>query len=100
MARDDSSLRAVRRRQREKPFRPGGRATMSRRAVARFAVLTTLLALGLAYFLVARTSQDEPDERADEPAPLNRSGFREEGLKAGITFRMSFLPEEQGAKFK
>src|SRR5206468_1072617 len=74
---------------------------MSRRALARVAVpaaiLTSLFALGWACFLVAWNKQEE---RADEPARPDRPGFREEALKAGITFRMSFLPAEQGANFK
>jgi len=73
---------------------------MSRQPVAKFAMtfaaLAILLAVGLVCFLVAQNRQEEPDDSARP----NKPGFQEEGLKAGITFRMSFLPTEQGAKFK
>src|SRR5437870_13608310 len=76
---------------------------MSRRAFGRVAVpvavLATLAVLGVSYFLVPRNSQDEPDEPEHAVQPSS-PGFREEAEKAGITFRMSFLPAEQGANFK
>src|SRR5438094_3049954 len=74
---------------------------MPRRAFARFAIpaafLTLLLVFGLS---CSRNGQDDPDERADEPARPDKAGFHEEAHKAGITFQMSFLPGEQGEKFK
>jgi hypothetical protein len=42
-----------------------------------------------------------PPERPPEIASAdNRPGFRETAREAGITFRMAFLPDEQGEKFK
>ncbi|MBI1916006.1 MAG: VCBS repeat-containing protein [Planctomycetes bacterium] len=72
---------------------------MSQRASARVAVpaaiLLVLVALGLAYFLIPRNGQKGPgDQPGDEPS------FREEAEKAGITFKMLFLPGEQGVNFK
>src|SRR5262249_48332704 len=73
---------------------------MSRRAFVRVAVAVAVLAilfvLGLSHFLASRNRQDV-DEQADRPGS---PGFREEAEQAGITFRMSFLPAEQGEKFK
>src|SRR5438477_5428142 len=72
---------------------------MTRRGFVRFAVpfagMAILLALGLAYYVhIPWNEQDARDERRETP------GFREQGLNAGITFRMSFLPGEQGQNFK
>src|SRR6266496_1095155 len=73
---------------------------MSQRAVARVAVpaaiLLVLVALGLAYFFIPRPGQDDPGDRTDNDEP----NFREEAEKAGITFKMLFLPGEQGVNFK
>ncbi len=38
--------------------------------------------------------------REEKPAGEALAGFHEEGQAAGITWRMNFLPGEQGAKFK
>jgi hypothetical protein len=80
---------------------------MSRRALVRFAVpagvLGVLLALGLGFFLIPQHEEDVPNSSSsDGPglAPHGPQGFREEAEKAGITFQMSFLPTEQGEKFK
>jgi hypothetical protein len=37
---------------------------------------------------------------SDKPAEDSPFGFHEDGLAAGITWRMQFLPSEQGEKFK
>src|SRR5205807_1719441 len=75
--------------------------TMSRRGFARVVVavviLLVLVTLGLGFFL---TTWNGDDEHPDKSKPAAQDGFQEEGPKAGITFRMSFLPQEQGAKFK
>ncbi len=44
--------------------------------------------------------QRADDPSADEPARDHPPGFRDVAREAGITFRMAFLPEEQGEKFK
>jgi hypothetical protein len=59
----------------------------------------TLFVLTLAFFVGPRNTLDEQDESEHGTRP-NAPGFREEAEKAGITFRMSFLPAEQGEKFK
>jgi enediyne biosynthesis protein E4 len=56
-------------------------------------VVTTLLALGGAGFLLYQPPREEPDV-------IHGDGFRECAEEAGITFRMSFLPNEQGETFK
>jgi hypothetical protein len=72
---------------------------MSRRSFARIAVLAAVVVvlLGLAVLLIPWIGQDEPE------APDNHksaAGFVEEADKAGIDFRMAFLPGEQGENFK
>src|SRR5215813_8095971 len=73
---------------------------MSQRAFARVAVpaaiLLVLVALGLAYYFLPRQGQDAPSDGADN----DEANFREEAEKAGITFKMEFLPGEQGVNFK
>src|SRR5262245_46629602 len=73
---------------------------MSRRSFARFAVpaalLAVLLGVGLAYFLIPRIWQEEPQG----PDSKSTVGFKDEARAAGIDFRMHFLPGEQGANFK
>jgi hypothetical protein len=55
------------------------------------AVLAALVGGGIFYVL------HHPDEQpVKEPPP----GFHEDGLNAGITWQMAFLPREQGEKFK
>src|SRR5262245_55959201 len=70
---------------------------MSRRSFARFAVpaaiLAVLLGVGLASFLRNRW-EPEGHGRSDRP------GFHEGAEEAGITFKMLFMPGEQGEKFK
>src|SRR5262245_27450351 len=65
------------------------------------------LVLGVGAFLFFRARGESP--AATEPAPEadrvqptgeNQAGFRESARASGITFRMAFLPAEQGANFK
>src|SRR5262245_13066191 len=65
------------------------------RIVAAVATLATLLGVGLAVLLVLRNRQ-EPDTRSRRDIP----GFHEEAAEAGLTFRMMFLPTEQGVNFR
>src|SRR6516162_10265859 len=53
----------------------------------------TVLAIGLVVFMVWK-------KHNDEPARDHQPGFKEYAAQAGITFHMSFLPGEQGEKFK
>jgi hypothetical protein len=59
-----------------------------------------------AYFVgkkgVVASSQEpvEQAENATQDAPRNQPGFVEAARQAGITFRMRFLPAEQGENFK
>jgi hypothetical protein len=73
--------------------------SMSRRPVVRIvatvATLTVLLGLGLAVVLVLRNRKE-----ADTRDRRDRPGFHEEAAEAGITFRMMFLPTEQGVNFR
>src|SRR5690242_3469221 len=61
----------------------------SRSLLAAVGVVAVVSAL--AFVLWPRPTQ--PTRRASE-------GFEERGLESGITFRMAFLPGEQGEKFK
>jgi hypothetical protein len=68
------------------------------RTIALAAVL--IIALGAVGALVISTRHPPADTR---PAPLGEqgaAGFREMAREAGISFRMHFLPGEQGEKFK
>ena len=70
--------------------------SMSRWPVVRiFATVAVLLGLGLAVLLVLR-NRKEPDTRDRRDRP----GFHEAAAEAGITFRMMFLPTEQGVNFR
>jgi hypothetical protein len=53
-----------------------------------------LIALAIVFY--ALWHQDSPPQA---PAPVT-AGFQESAREAGITFRMAFLPNEQGEKFK
>jgi len=55
------------------------------------AALAAVLLVGLAVFLLTRNPADKPASTAS---------FRDIAREAGITFRMNFLPDEQGARFK
>src|SRR6266542_3951711 len=68
------------------------------RIAAEVAALTALLALGLAVFLILHNRQEpqEPGTRDRRGMP----GFDEDAEGAGITFRMMFLPSEQGEDFR
>src|SRR5437764_532108 len=72
---------------------------MSRPRFVRLAVgPVVLLALGVAAFLYlgnrGRDGAGPPGGGGAAP------GFREDAREAGLTFRMAFLPAEQGEKFK
>jgi hypothetical protein len=65
------------------------------------------LALGVGAFLFYRSRGDShtATDPGPEAGPVHRTGesqagFRESARASGITFRMAFLPAEQGAKFK
>jgi hypothetical protein len=62
------------------------------------ASVPVLAGLGVLFF-VAR-GREKPPETPPEPARDHPPGFREMARAAGITFRMAFLPNEQGEKFK
>src|SRR5437867_10151987 len=72
---------------------------MSQRAFAKFAglaaTLAVLLAVGLTAFLILR-NREEPDIRDRRGMP----GFHEDAEGAGITFKMMYLPGEQGENFR
>jgi hypothetical protein len=57
---------------------------------------------GTGVFLLATGSPrpDDPARQEEEPDDAERLGFRERAREAGITFRMRFLPTEQGEHFK
>jgi hypothetical protein len=59
-----------------------------------FVVITAVLTLGITGLFLYWAFRTEPD-RTTTP-----EGFRDEAEAAGITFRMAFLPGEQGEKFK
>jgi hypothetical protein len=59
-------------------------------------VIVALLLIGVGVcFYVVKHKDVEPG-----PSPTGTAGFREIAREAGITFRMAFLPKEQGEKFK
>jgi hypothetical protein len=78
----------------------------SRRANVLTAAFVVLLAAGggLAYYLWTRGSPEDQsvviDEEAETPEQANLPAFRERARESGITFRMNFLPGEQGETFK
>jgi len=65
------------------------------RTVLAGAVVVALLAAGGVLLWNAHTGQP-----ADRPVHLGEPGFREAAHEAGIRFRMAFLPNEKGEKFK
>src|SRR4051794_32545245 len=70
----------------------------SLRIAAAITSLAVLLALGLAVFLILRNR-----EEAEEPSTRDRRGmpgFHERAAEAGITFKMQYLPGEQGERFR
>ena len=77
-------------------------------SIARKTVLVAaplaVLALAVAVFLATRNggTPDTPPEDDDRESSVrtNLAGFRERARESGITFRMNFLPAEQGEKFK
>ncbi len=63
----------------------------------------SVLALCVGAFLATRGAWDTPAGPPGEDEPperANLNAFRERAREAGITFRMHFLPGEQGEKFK
>jgi hypothetical protein len=67
---------------------------VGRKAIA--LVLASALGCGGVLLLVLARGP----ERAAEPVRTGSPGFRERGREAGLTFRMRFLPNEQGRHFK
>src|SRR5205807_1688516 len=64
------------------------------------AALGLVLAAGLgvgAWLYFQHKGNDAPPTNPGAP---DRAGFRECAKESGIAFRMSFLPDEQGEKFK
>src|SRR5262245_43412553 len=47
-----------------------------------------------------RQPRSKQPSGSTEPGPSHPPGFEDHTFDAGIDFRMSFLPEEQGEKFK
>src|SRR3954470_7007301 len=74
---------------------------MSRRASGSSGVLVVVLvilvALGLGYFLIPGCPVRNGN---GVDRPEDELSFQEEAEKSGITFKMLFLPEEQGENFK
>src|SRR5438876_1174833 len=71
---------------------------MSQRSFAKWVMpAAVLLGVGLAIFLIPRIWQDEPEAPDNDKST---AGFVEGAEKAGIDFRMRFLPGEQGENFR
>jgi hypothetical protein len=70
--------------------------TLMQRLVSKTVIVVTaaLLTLSVTGYLLYSIRKTEPDP------PRSGGGFRDEAEIAGITFRMAFLPNEQGEKFK
>ncbi len=66
----------------------------SRTAVQALAVAVVVAALTAGYVLIVRNKRDKT------ATPHAESGFEERAQQAGITFRMNFLPKEQGEHFR
>ena len=66
-------------------------SSLMRRGV--WIVISAAIVVGAAFLVWSWT-------RKEGPTPAERPTFHEEAEKAGIAFRMSFLPEEQGENFK
>src|SRR5206468_13126618 len=80
------------------PFRGGGCMSTSRRPVLRIAAAVASLAVLVAVLLILR-NREEPEG----PGTRDRRGmpgFHEEAQEAGISFRMTVLPAEQGEDFR
>jgi hypothetical protein len=60
------------------------------------ALLVVAVLVGLGIFFSLR----KPEVTPLEPSPPSTAGFRDRTREAGITFRMAFLPKEQGEQFK
>src|SRR5215475_47877 len=75
---------------------------MSSSQPARSKKISTILALAAVAITVGIIfyAMQQGDTSADNPLQEPGSGFREMAREAGITFRMAFLPGEQGEKFK
>jgi hypothetical protein len=58
-----------------------------------------LLAAGAGFYLLRPHGMPHPS-RAERSTPERPRFFRDMAREAGITFRMQFLPSEQGEKFK
>lgn len=71
---------------------------------AMFAALTLipLTIGGITFWINERPNRAGELQNDDETRfpPFDGSGFHERGRESGIAFRMDFLPEEQGEKFK
>ena len=68
--------------------------TRSRAAAVALAVVVVIAGLTAGYVLLFRNAGEKTK------APDRGSGFQERAQQAGITFRMNFLPKEQGEHFK
>jgi hypothetical protein len=56
---------------------------------------------GVGYLLLAQGRHAEPaSDTGSDPTETAQPGFREQAQEAGITFRMRYLPTEQGEHFK
>ena len=74
----------------------------SRKAILAAAGVAVLALVG-SIFLLSRGGggpAGPEDEEAETPERANLAAFRDRTREAGITFRMSFLPQEQGEQFK
>jgi hypothetical protein len=78
----------------------------TRRAKVMAAAILALFAVCgavLLYRWIRNDAEDPPvaiDEEAETPEQANLPAFRERARESGITFRMAFIPGEQGVKFK
>lgn len=70
--------------------------------VAALAVLVVAAGLGVGAFFLLRRDEEPPPDPSNGPTPPASTArdFREAARESGINFRMAFLPNEQGAKFK
>ncbi|HKI33617.1 MAG TPA: CRTAC1 family protein [Gemmataceae bacterium] len=83
---------------------PPSQPFFSRKAAVLLAAV--VITLGVAAYLWTReggkTDQGAPaaDDEPETPERANLPAFRERARESGITFRMNFIPGEQGEKFK
>ena len=77
-------------------------AGLSRRGVAGLAAVAAVTLLGVAAFSPLRRwlGVATPATPSDGQADHSKAGFQERALQSGLNFHMSFLPYEQGEKFK